>query len=110
MTLLIFLTFVLSVTGSCMIVGYESYAKVGGWPVGKGFKGTTILTGYAAISAIGTVGTAWLNHSFWWALGVFVAGWILSFPLTVILKQRAQIISIVLLLISYVLLFIPLLD
>lgn len=101
MTTIAFISLILSITGSCVIVSYESYTKTGGWPVGRGFRGTTILTGYAALNAIGTVGIAWLYYSFWWALGIFVAGWILSFPVIVILKQRAQFTSIALLLISY---------
>lgn len=101
MTVIAFISLALSITGSCIIVSYESYARTGGWPVGKGFRGTTILTGYAALNAIGAIGIAWLNYSFWWALGLFMAGWILSFPVTVILKERAQITSILLLLISY---------
>ncbi len=105
MTIIAFISLVLSITGSCIIVSYESYAKTGGWPVGRGFRGTTILTGYAALNAIGTVGIAWLYYSFWWALGIFIAGWILSFPVTVLLKHRAQFTSIAFLLISYVLQF-----
>jgi hypothetical protein len=105
MTTIAFISLMLSITGSCIIVSYESYAITVGWRIGSWFRGTTILTGYAALNAIGTVGIAWLYYSFWWALGIFVAGWILSLLVTVTLKQRAQPASIALLLISYILQF-----
>jgi hypothetical protein len=105
MTTLAFISLTMSVLASCIIVSYEEYAKSADWPVGRLFIGTGWLKGLAGLNALGTVGVAWMFFSLWWALGVFVAGWVLSFFVIIILKKHSQMSSILIFIASYTLQF-----
>lgn len=78
-----------------VIVGYEIQARHHGWPVGEWLSGdATPLKIWAFLALIATPVVALLQH--WWlAVVVVIAGFFYGFSITTVLRYRAQIASVI---------------
>lgn len=105
MTAIAFTSLMMSILASCIVVSYQEYAAVRGWPVGRLFMGSGWLKGLAGLNALFAVAYTWMIYSFPWALGVFVAGWVASFVVILVLRKHAQVASLLIFLVSWILQF-----
>lgn len=70
---------------------YPFFARSQGWPVGKLFSGEATWPQASVILVPLSVGLAWYDFGFWYAVGVLVGGFVLAYILSVLLRQHVQV-------------------
>jgi len=104
----IFITLCLCCLSGWMVVSYQGVAEKKGWPVGEFFsleKGGFIGI-LGLVAQWGSVLISFFVNPWWTAPLVFAFGFLINMVATTVLKEYTQILSVILLIISYTLVWI----
>ncbi len=104
----IFITLSLGCLSGWMVVSYQGVAEKKGWPVGEFFsleKGGLIGI-LGLIAQWGSVILSFFVNPWWTAPLVLAFGFLINMIITTVLKTYTQIFSVILLTVSYILVWI----
>ena len=101
------LFFLLLYTSGVMIISYKNYAIKNGWPIGRFFQSdSNVLKLIGLLAIFGSTITAFFFIKWYFVIIGLLVGWILSANISNLLKKHAQILSIVMFLLSWIFLII----
>ncbi|KAF3977718.1 MAG: hypothetical protein HFP77_05415 [Methylococcales symbiont of Iophon sp. n. MRB-2018] len=90
-----YIIFICSMAMAVICISYDSMARAKGWSVGEILSKDASLPKIAAfITALWVLGKSFMTFYWWSPILILVAGWILGFVLTMMLRKNVQFIGI----------------
>ena len=90
-----YIIFICSMAIAVICISYDSMALAKGWPVGEILAKDASLPKIAAfITALWILGKSFMIFNWWSPIVILIAGWILAFVLTMIIRKNVQFVGV----------------